>query len=336
MPSEICAPGRGAGVPLPADCRAFSVSWPGLEPRRVRVVVAAEGATVLDVVRGAFAVAQGAAGVEAAEAPSRGGPPDHDVRVMQHGRALDLAQPLSGLPDAAGGLELVVKSVPLGGGSGGGGLGGSLGGSAAASRQPSSARGASGGASVSGGGGGGEWGGGGSGGRKPTLGQLAREGYRTVPPMEELRERSDEELRAVRGFQVVREDPEQGGAITARWREPVDLRRLDLSRVLRLEHGGLLLYAADGRHDEELAHMEAGAPEERLQARRLRAALECVTEPRPRVGQGLNRRYLVEISLGAGLSRGGVEEAHEREGMPGAFHDYNERTGIAAFSFEPY
>jgi hypothetical protein len=54
------------------------------------------------------------------------------------------------------------------------------------------------------------------------------------------------------------------------------------------------------------------------------------------VGAGLNRRYLVEMDVGAGLDERQVEQAHREGQMPGVLHAYDSRSGRAAFSFEPW
>lgn len=111
---------------------------------------------------------------------------------------------------------------------------------------------------------------GGVSGLAPTLGGLEAEGYYTEPPIEDLTRMTEEELAAVPNFTVTR--PGHGTVV---WLEPVDLRGIDLSRVLCIADTRIFVY----RHAE--------VPDECMPDR-----IDAMLPP---VGEGLNKSAFVSL-----------------------------------------
>lgn len=106
---------------------------------------------------------------------------------------------------AGGGDESIIEASPEPGGkAGGGGGGGGAGGAAGGGRLFAEVLGAS-----------------------ASAPKLGLEGYETKPPMSELAVMSDDELRAVSGFEVIRR-----GVGSIAWLRPVDLRNMDIGKLV--------------------------------------------------------------------------------------------------------
>ena len=88
-------------------------------------------------------------------------------------------------------------------------------------------------------------------GRAPVL---TREGYRTEPPISELRQRSSAELQAVRGFTVERE-----GIGSIEWLGTSDVEGLDLDSIVTIDAGSSAVYEGIERPPKPGTKLNAAA-----------------------------------------------------------------------------
>jgi len=133
----------------------------------------------------------------------------------------------------------------------------------------------------------------------------ARTDYYTVPPMEELEQFSASELRAVKDFRVGR-----SGYGEVRWLEDVDLRGIDLDKIIHMDRDTITVY------DDQDA-----------------------TTEKPSIGNGLNKPALLTLfsvfspSFDVNFEQA-VRESIEESGAK--FSSYNSLSGHLSFRVEHF
>jgi hypothetical protein len=122
-----------------------------------------------------------------------------------------------------------------------------------------------------------------------TIGKLAKLGYSTNPPAYELETWSQSKLSSVKDFSIKKSsvkdfsikkeadnNDESSGWVIVTWPGYTNLTHMDLSTIIRIEGQEVFLYR-DEEEDDNNDDIE-------------------ITTPQPPIGQGLNKKFLVQIS----------------------------------------